>query len=193
MKEDYDLLAWFQEEQEIEYIIFDSGPYEGYKVGSDGTVWTLWRSNGNGHVRWKDTDYKLVEQRTGKGGYTYAMINCKNIKVHQLILFAFEGPCPDGLECLHKDGDPKNNAKYNLKYGTHLENSHDSLKHGTFPVGESNGRSVLREEHVLLIRKWKEQGCKRKVIVKLIKEFDGTIISIQQVDNVTSGRSWKSI
>lgn len=44
---------------------------------------------------------------------------------------AFAGPCPEGLEVRHLDGDPANNRLTNLCYGTHSENVQDSLRHGT--------------------------------------------------------------
>lgn len=43
-------------------------------------------------------------------------------QVHALVLLAFEGPCPEGYEVLHKDHNPQNNNRKNLKYGTRSEN-----------------------------------------------------------------------
>lgn len=42
--------------------------------------------------------------------------------IHRLVLEAFVGPCPDGMEVLHLDDDPTNNHIDNLRYGTHAEN-----------------------------------------------------------------------
>jgi len=42
--------------------------------------------------------------------------------VHQLVLEAFKGPCPPGMECLHKNHTPGDNKLSNLKYGTRSEN-----------------------------------------------------------------------
>jgi HNH endonuclease/NUMOD4 motif len=52
-------------------------------------------------------------------------------RVHQLVLEAFTGPCPPGLEALHDDGNPANNAWTNLRYGTHTANMRDAVRHGT--------------------------------------------------------------
>ena len=46
--------------------------------------------------------------------------------VHRLVLYYFVGPCPEGQEVLHLDGDPSNNQLENLTYGTHLQNSIES-------------------------------------------------------------------
>lgn len=50
--------------------------------------------------------------------------------VHQLVAAAFIGPCPEGQEVRHWDGDPSNNAASNLLYGTHAENMQDMVRHG---------------------------------------------------------------
>jgi hypothetical protein len=51
-------------------------------------------------------------------------------KVHQLVLEAFVGPRPDGMECLHDDHDKKNNRLSNLSYGTHRQNQIDGAAAG---------------------------------------------------------------
>lgn len=51
--------------------------------------------------------------------------------VHRLVLAAFVGPCPEGMEVRHLDGNPANNRLENLKYGTVSENRFDSVRHGT--------------------------------------------------------------
>lgn len=53
--------------------------------------------------------------------------------VHQLVLEAFVGPCPDGLEVLHSDDVPANNVLSNLSYGTRSANMQDRLRHGNNP------------------------------------------------------------
>lgn len=51
--------------------------------------------------------------------------------VHRLVLAAFVGSCPDGMEVRHLDGNPGNNTVENLAYGTHSENEMDKVLHGT--------------------------------------------------------------
>lgn len=52
------------------------------------------------------------------------------IPVHQLVLLAFQGPCPDGQEVRHKNGNPKDNRLINLEYGTRTENILDVYHQG---------------------------------------------------------------
>ena len=51
--------------------------------------------------------------------------------VHVLVLKAFIGPCPDGTECCHNDGNPANNAISNLRWDTRSGNIFDAVRHGT--------------------------------------------------------------
>lgn len=44
------------------------------------------------------------------------------VRVADAVLWTFVGPRPDGMEALHLDDDSYNNAAYNLKWGTHVEN-----------------------------------------------------------------------
>jgi len=63
--------------------------------------------------------------------------------VHRLVLEAFVGPCPDGMEACHLDSDKTNNRVSNLRWDTHLENMRD-LK--------VNPSSKLTADEVRIIR-----------------------------------------
>ena len=51
-------------------------------------------------------------------------------KVHRLVLEAFVGPCPDGMECCHANGDPADNRLANLRWDTPASNTQDRIRHG---------------------------------------------------------------
>ena len=77
---------------------------------------------------------KLLKPWKDKGGYPSVKL-CKGGKrkfryVHRLVLEAFVGECPDGMECLHADGNPANNKIENLIWGSHSENILDTVRHG---------------------------------------------------------------
>lgn len=55
--------------------------------------------------------------------------------VHHLVMEAFVGPRPDGIETRHLNGDPADNRLSNLVYGTKAENTKDSVRHGTYRNG----------------------------------------------------------
>lgn len=48
--------------------------------------------------------------------------------VHSLVLEAFVGPCPPGMEARHRDDDPTNNALENLVWGSRSQNSDDAIR-----------------------------------------------------------------
>lgn len=51
--------------------------------------------------------------------------------IHRLVLEAFVGPCPDGMEALHGNGNRTDARLSNLRWGTRPENRLDAVRHGT--------------------------------------------------------------
>ena len=51
----------------------------------------------------------------------------------------------------HLDGNPRNNKASNLAWGTQVDNSQDSFRHGTIRLGEDNHRSKLTASDVISI------------------------------------------
>ncbi len=104
--------------------------YEGiYDVSDQGRVrsWAPWRSQPVPRIR---SQYLRPDGHKG-----LALCNDGvqiSAKVHQLVLLAFVGPRPEGMEIRHLDGDPINNVLSNLVYGTHSENMFDRVRHGTW-------------------------------------------------------------
>lgn len=95
-----------------------------YFVDQLGAVWsTKW-----GKLR----RMKLTRRRLG---YRHVALSDgerkKSYPVHTLVLLAWIGPRPEGMECRHLDGNPGNNRLSNLQWGTHLENEMDKRRHGT--------------------------------------------------------------
>lgn len=70
---------------------------------------------------WPERDGYLVV-KLGQG---------RNHFVHRLVLLAFTGPCPDGMEALHDNGVHGDARLSNLRWGTKSENCLDLVRHGT--------------------------------------------------------------
>lgn len=51
--------------------------------------------------------------------------------VHRLVLLAFVGPQPVGMQGCHNDGNPQNNFLSNLRWDTCSNNNLDKQRHGT--------------------------------------------------------------
>mgnify|MGYP000973833453 CR=1 FL=1 len=102
-----------------------------YEVSSRGQVRSLDRANSRGN-RLRGS---AVARSKRPGGYLQVALHREGRRgrafVHRLVLEAFSGPCPSGMEACHIDGDPANNALSNLRWGTHSENMFDKVRHGT--------------------------------------------------------------
>lgn len=128
--------------------------FPGYRVGSDGTVWSCWRRGSYPVIteQWRELKLKICKQ-----GYVMAGLKRADgyhwLLVHRLVLQAFVGDCPDGYECRHfPDGNRKNNNLRNLSWGSKLENAADKHSHGTTARGERTPSSKLTEGQVIAIR-----------------------------------------
>lgn len=60
----------------------------------------------------------------------YGKDGVKDFLVHRLVLSAFVGPCPEGMEGLHWDDNKDNNHLSNLRWGTRSENLLDCVRNG---------------------------------------------------------------
>lgn len=143
----------------VEYRDITGHP--GYRVGDDGTVWRHYAGSpdrpNRRPPRWKQlrpksqySGHKSVSLAAA-GGPVYR-------RVHRLVLEAFVGPCPPGMECCHNDGDPANNRLQNLRWDTRKANRADQLAHGTRVRGESIPWSRLTAAAVAEIRRLRVAG-----------------------------------
>jgi hypothetical protein len=121
-------------------------------------------------------------------GY-YAISLCKSglVKqpsVHKLVLEAFVGPRPDGMEACHWDGDRTNAALSNLRWDTRLNNALDRKRHGTDLLGERAKSARLTESLVREIRK------RNKSARAWAKELG---VGLQTVCRARSGITWAHV
>lgn len=97
-----------------------------YKISTRGQVLSLPRNTTRGGI---------LRQAVDKQRRHYVTLTKDGVQkrhaVHQLVLLAFTGPCPDGMEVCHNDGNPENNCVGNLRYDTHAGNMRDMRIHGT--------------------------------------------------------------
>ncbi|HET8744630.1 MAG TPA: NUMOD4 motif-containing HNH endonuclease [Ramlibacter sp.] len=130
--------------------------WPGYSVSDAGLVRSEARM-----VRHPSGGEKLVRERLlapckNNAGYVFVTLSQQGQTatraVHLLVLEAFAGPCPPGMECRHLDGDKGNAALANLVWGTPTENGQDRLRHGTQAQGERHGASKVTAARAALIR-----------------------------------------
>lgn len=146
--------------REVEYRTLAWLP--GYRIGSDGSVWSCRKKGGTREQRftaeWHRCNAKPLTGRL-RGGrkrnpawQVLVRTNTNRVVrvyVHRLVLEAFCGPAPSGMIGCHNDGNPANNVLENLRWDTPKGNAADMHKHGTVMHGTRNHRTKVDEETVL--------------------------------------------
>lgn len=167
-----------------------------YRIGSDGTVWSCLRRapKGNGVYIlsncWKRLRPGTFRDHRGPYKFVNLAISPKKYRVlliHRLVLEAFRGPCPEGWETRHRDGDPSNNNLDNLLWGTKAQNGYDRIRHGRQPKGEEHHKAKLTNNGVFLIRKLRTTGLSYAKIGKKVG------VSATTIRMVCIGRLWRHI
>lgn len=103
--------------------------------------------------------------------------NPKKVMQHRLVCEAWHGPPPSpSHQAAHENGIRHDNRPENLSWKTALENTEDTIRHGTRLRGEKNLQAKLKTLDVLMlrqqlrtgklnsIREAKRHGCDRKTI-----------------------------
>ena len=128
--------------------------YEGlYEVSDQGRVRRVPGFTSDGHKH----KGGLIAPQIASHGYPVAGLSkngrVKQQLIHRMVLEAFEGPCPEGNEARHLDGDRANPSASNLRWGTPLENAADKEAHGTVMRGGRHGAAKLTDAQVVELRR----------------------------------------
>jgi hypothetical protein len=161
--------------------------FPGYFAGDLGNVYSSWEGSGPGarpHGRLRKLKPAFSSGRMQvnlhRDGRSYTR------RVHLLVLEAFAGPRPPGMQgCHFPDRDTRNNALANLRWDTASANQVDKVAHGTSNRGVRNGRwSRLTEQQVSEIRRRHAAGERQK---DLAVEF---CVSAPYVSNIVRRDKW---
>lgn len=130
----------------------DVPDFPGYRVGSDGTVWSIWKR------RTRKTGREWTQLNpASRGGYPRLLLRDKDgtvrrVRLSRLVLTVFTGPCPVGMEACHDpDPTPSNCRLDNLRWDTRAGNMADKAKQGRSQIGELHGGHRLTEADVVEI------------------------------------------
>lgn len=126
-----------------------------YKVSTRGRVWS--KKGG----QWGLKHY--LSPNPDKDGYIRVTLFKKGVRsyhmVHKLVLEAFVGPKPDGMEACHfPDRNPANNNLENLRWGSKKDNADDREQHGKTLRGEKANGAKATKLQVIKIRKMFKTG-----------------------------------
>ncbi len=153
--------------------------FPNYAITKDGRVWVYSRTDSVGRTsgnRW----LKSIIQRNNRCHVTLYHKGAGSPKlVHRLVLETFVGPCPDGMECRHLDGNPANNNLDNLCWGTPKENAKDRELHGKTVRGEKSGVAKLTQKQVVKIILYIKNGIlSHSEIATILRTSKATISAI---------------
>lgn len=156
--------------------------YPRYYASEDGHIWSMRQT------KWKRLRPAVTRRDHIVVGLCSGKKNSKRqFYVHRLILLAFAGPCPPGMECRHLDDDPFNNRLENLRWGTRLENAADKNRNGRQTRGEDVKCSKLKEEDVREIRREIASG---KSVYRIAKEHG---VNDSSIHRIRRGEGWRHV
>jgi len=142
-----------------------------YRASSLGRIKSLPRIVRKRHQHGKIMSQKygeqiLFPQKPDRDGYFHVHLSVDGVKinrtVHRLVLEAFTGPRPDGMESCHNNSNPTDNRPENLRWDTHANNNGDRLRRGNYATGENHPMSKLSDRCVATIYR---SGLSAKEIV----------------------------
>ena len=149
--------------------------WERYSVSDQGRV----RNDKTGRI------LKAVKKKTnGRHNVNlYRDGEREQLLVYRLVLMAFVGPCPEGMEACHNDGNRLNNRLENIRWDSRSNNQRDKLAHGTHNRGTRHSMVKLTEAQAYEIK---------------FGEIPGTLaeggalfgVSFSSVSNIRTGRKW---
>lgn len=129
------------------YKSLDFMGFPEYRIGDDGSIWSChsgyWRKMNPAQCR---KTRRLIVSLCRNG-------TRQSAHVHTLVLLAFVGLRPEGLEACHfPDRNPANCRLDNLRWGSSADNHADAVAHGTKGPGELHPHASITNEIVLAIR-----------------------------------------
>jgi hypothetical protein len=124
--------------------------------------------------------------RSGRMNVNLSVENETSMKlVHRLVLEAFVGPCPDGMEACHWDGNPGNNRPGNLRWDTHKNNHLDKIRHGRSGRGELRSTARLTNWEAAWIKRFARHGfATRSYLAEMFK------VPETSINSIVYGKSW---
>ena len=158
------------------------GGFSDYDIAPDGRV----RSRRGGKC-------KILTGSITSLGYVAFILRCEitgkpcRRMAHRLVAMAYlPEPKNDQTDVCHNDGDPSNNHRDNLRWGTHQANQMDMRCHGTMQDGEKCVTAVITAAQALDIRQTSARegrGSGRR----LCKKYN---LSPAQVSRIKNGKRW---
>lgn len=159
------------------------GYEELYKISNHGKIKRL--------IGWKCRHERILKPGDNGRGHNWIYLYKNNRRekyyIHRLVLLIFTGPCPNGMEGCHNDGNPKNNFIVNLRWDTHRNNEQDKIRHGTSVCGSQIKQSKLNNQDVINIRNRHING---ECVIDIAKHYS---VKIRAIYKILKRESWKHV
>jgi hypothetical protein len=161
-------------------VFRDVPEFPGYRIGDDGTMLSCLKRGGNAFILTREWRRLACYD---KQGYRYIRLQradgtSHQRQVHRIVLEAFIGPCPAGMEACHNNGVRSDNRLDNLRWDTRKNNLADRVRHGTVNRGERHGRSKLSAEQVRQLRDLHASGVDMVTLGTLFQVAPTTIFAV---------------
>jgi hypothetical protein len=164
--------------------------FPGYRIGSDGTVWSCLQRrrlgpSGGSTTEISDTWHKLRPSYSN----IYPQVNLRKVtrRIHCLVAEAFIGPRPNGLQVCHNNSNKRDCRASNLRYDTPSGNEQDKRENGTYQLGEKNPFAKLTVD---LVREIRQRVSVGERIVSVCRSLN---LPTSTVHNVVKRNSWKHV
>lgn len=162
-----------------------------YEVSDRGRVRSIRREVPHGTFGALTVAGRIMKQGANGRGYKQVWL-CRNARyapklVHRLVLEAFVGPCPAGMETCHNNGDRGDNRLANLRWDSRSANQADKELHGTGQRGERSHRAKLSAKQVLDARRRYRPGDKINGCAAMAREFG---VSDSHMSRILKGTRW---
>lgn len=146
--------------------------FPGYKASDMGRIASC-KKFISGSVRWIITsEIQRILAGAVDQGYRFYSLSCGKcqtvMRAYRLVMLAFVGPCPDGLEVCHNNGKKHDCRLSNLRYDTRAANVMDAFRHGAW----------MAERDVISIREQYADGQPVADIADVFEISGGHVCSI---------------
>lgn len=158
-----------------------------YQVSNTGLVKRIGKKGGA-------TVGKILSLTPNNAGYPIADLNHngarKTTRIHRLVMLAFVGECPEGMQVNHKNGNKTDNRIENLEYVTPGENTRHAHLNGlvSSAKGERSSNAKLKESEV-------------REIISLLRDGEITMseiarrynVRLQCIQGIKYGKNWRHL
>lgn len=174
--------------------------FPGYEVSDRGGVRSYWLKIGLGRGRGTKQELQATPQRVLRPALVARYLRVtlfrngkrfSHCTIHSLMLQAFIGPRPVGMEGCHKNGQYLDNTLSNLRWDTKQANSQDSVRHGTHSGFKRKGIKhpgvKLTEQQVIHVRIEANKGVSHTSLARTLG------VCPQTVDAICKRKTWAHI